>query len=73
MSLEGNYNMVGDGIINNVPLEKPFHDDETNKQSLLIKLDQAKDTVAEQEAERGTPGERDEPVDGYEPPERGRY
>ena len=65
--------MVGDGIINNVPLEKPFHDDETNKQSLLIKLDQAKDTVAEQEAERGERKTPDEPVDGHEPPERGRY
>ena len=73
MSLEGNYNMVGDGIINNVPLQKPFHDDEANQKSLLIKLDQAKDAVAEQETERGTQGERNTPVDGHEPPERGRY
>jgi hypothetical protein len=63
-SLEGKHNMVGAGVINNVPLQIPIHDDESNKKSLLIKLDQAKDTVAEQDAENPNP------VDGSEPPER---
>ena len=61
-SLEGNYNMVGDGKLNNIPL----HDDEANRKSVLAKLDQAKDTAAGQDADCS-------PVDGHEPPERGRY
>ena len=44
-AVEGNYNMVGDGIINNVP----FPDDGTQKKSVLDRLEQAKETVAEQE------------------------
>ena len=59
-SLEGKHQMVGDGLNS----DAPFHDDDANKKSLLIKLDQAKDTVAEQDEER------DVPVDGHEPPER---
>jgi len=62
-SLEGKHQMVGDGINNDVP----FHDDEANKKSLLIKLDQAKDIAAEQDTGRNTP------VDGHEPPKHGLY
>ena len=62
MSVEGYYNMVGDGIINNLPCP----DEQTQKKSLLDRLEQAKGTAAEQETERC------EPVDGIEPPERGR-
>ena len=63
MTVEGNYNMVGDGIINNIPRSD---DDEAQKKSLLDRLEQAKGNAAEQDGERG------EPVDGHEPPERGR-
>ena len=62
LAVESNYNMVGDGIINNVP--NP--DDETQKKSLLDRLEQAKGTAADQDTEHG------EPVDCHEPPERGR-
>jgi len=57
MSVEGNYNNI-DGIIgNNDP-----KDDGEKKKSLLYQLKQCK-----AEAERNAV-----PVDGYEPPERGR-
>ena len=62
LAVEDNYNMIGDGIINNIP--NP--DDETQKKSLLDRLEQAKGTATDQDTERG------EPVDGHEPPERGR-
>ena len=62
MKVEGNYNMVGDGIINNVPNA----DDEAQKKSLLDRLEQAKGNATEEDGDRG------EPVDGHEPPERGR-
>lgn len=58
MSVEGNYNNI-DGIIGNAPSK----DDSEEKKSLLDKLDYYKI-----EAERNAA-----PVDGSEPPERGRW
>jgi hypothetical protein len=57
MSVEDNYNNI-DGIIGNAPPK----DDSEEKKSLLDKLDYYKT-----EAERNAA-----PVDGCEPPERGR-
>ncbi len=61
--VEGNYNMVGDGIINNVPP----NDEEARRKSLLDRLEDAKGIAASHEAYPL------EPVDGHEPPERGLY
>jgi hypothetical protein len=60
VSIEKNYIMAGDGVI----INSPCSIDEAFKKSLLIQLDEAKDTVAEQDTERS------EPIDGHEPPER---
>lgn len=57
LSVEGNYNQI-DGIIGNSPAK----DDSEEKKSLLDKLEHYKT-----EAERNAA-----PVDGVEPPERGR-
>jgi len=57
MSVEGNYNNI-DGIIGNAPPK----DDSEIKKSLLEQLEQHKT-----EAERNVV-----PIDGREPPERGR-
>ena len=57
MSIEGNYNSI-DGIIGNAPPK----DDSEIKKSLLEQLEQHKT-----EAERNAV-----PIDGREPPERGR-
>ena len=57
MSVEGNCNNI-DGIIGNAPPK----DDSAEKKSLLDKLEQYKT-----EAERNAV-----PVDGHEPPEKGR-
>ena len=57
MSIEGNYNNI-DGIIGNAPPK----DDSDKKKSLLEQLEQHKT-----EAERNSV-----PIDGHEPPERGR-
>jgi hypothetical protein len=60
--MEGNFNMVGDGIINNLPT-----DEDARKKSLLNRLESAKETAAEQDINQHTP------VDGHEPPERGLH
>ena len=57
MSVEGNYNNI-DGIIGNSDAK----DDSEKKKSLLGQLEQCK-----AEVERNAV-----PIDGYEPPERGR-
>ena len=65
MAVEGNYNMVGDGIINNAP---PADGEEEKQLSFAERLELMKEYAAEQDAERGGP------VDGHEPsPERGRW
>ena len=78
MSMEGNYNMVGDGIINNVPRRDDLTDGQTwdemraiapetlpeEKQSLLERLNEMRERA---KAEQDT----SYPVDGHEPwPER---
>ena len=64
IAVEGNYNLVGDGIINNTP---PADGEEAKQLSIAERLERMKEYAAGQEAERGGP------VDGHEPtPERGR-
>ena len=57
MSIEGNYNNI-DGIIGNAPIK----DDAEEKTSMLDRLEHYKKITERNDA----------PVDGHEPPERGR-
>ena len=88
MSVEGNYNMVGDGLINNVTRRDDLTDGQTwdevrnlapetlpeEKQSVLDRLKEIREQAkAAADAEDRFPVDGHAPVDVLAPPERGLW